>query len=68
MAKYELTLAYDISCYCTVTIEADSAEEAEKIALERDATHQEDWSFDPDWSTAGDTRVACEAMEVEEVS
>jgi hypothetical protein len=46
--KYEVTLAFDVPCYATVSVEAESYEDAIKQALIEAETE----SFEPEWDCA----------------
>jgi hypothetical protein len=60
--RYSVLLAYDIPCYATVIVEADSHEEAERKAL--DAFDETD--FEPCWENWDDLRVVDGSEEVDE--
>lgn len=59
--RYQMAYAYTVSCYAEFTVEADSEDEAERIAqnnMDKLDLHLSD-EAEADWDTAGDTRVFC---------
>lgn len=60
MKTYLILCAYDIPCYATIEVEADSQEEAAKM-IEDDfwgMTHDE--QFEPEWSQPDNPRAYVE--------
>lgn len=53
MPKFEICLAFDVSCYRTVEVEAATKEQA----IERAKTKAQDMGFNIEWDTATDYRV-----------
>lgn len=48
MPRYELTLAFDVPCYRTFVVEAETPEEAIRIAKER---ANNEGAFQPEWAS-----------------
>lgn len=63
MKTYEIVLAYDVPCYAAIKVEAETPEEAARLALRK--AEEEDVSFQPEWDAAGDIRIACDPEECE---
>lgn len=63
MKRYSVLLAYDVPCYATIIVEADSPEEAERIAMTDKAACAD---FEPSWDASSDVRLADDAEEVDE--
>ena len=58
--KFTILCAYDVPCYATIEVEAESIQEAARMIDDHFDKHTDGATFDPDWSQGDNFRAYVE--------